>query len=72
MVIARTPPMEKERIRKRPRLAWDVPPPEEEALERPAVAAHKLVVERHITPPRRDDDREGHYAFSLGENLTPR
>lgn len=27
---------------------------------------------RHASPPRRDDDREGHYVFNLGENLTPR
>lgn len=30
------------------------------------------VSERYITPPLRDDDREGHYVFSLGENLTTR
>ena len=24
------------------------------------------------SPPRRDDDREGHYVYNLGENLTPR
>jgi hypothetical protein len=27
---------------------------------------------RQGSPPRRDDDREGHYVFNLGENLTPR
>ena len=27
---------------------------------------------RHGSPPRRNDDREGHYVFNLGENLTPR
>ncbi|XP_073129789.1 serine/threonine-protein kinase AFC3 isoform X1 [Henckelia pumila] len=27
---------------------------------------------RHVTPPKREDDRDGHYVFSLGENLTPR
>lgn len=27
---------------------------------------------RHASPPKRDDDREGHYVFNLGENLTPR
>jgi hypothetical protein len=27
---------------------------------------------RHGSPPRRDDDREGHYVFNLGENLSPR
>ncbi|KAH8504319.1 hypothetical protein H0E87_011832 [Populus deltoides] len=27
---------------------------------------------RYVSPPRREDDREGHYMFNLGENLTPR
>lgn len=27
---------------------------------------------RRASPPKRDDDREGHYVYSLGENLTPR
>ncbi|CAI0441528.1 unnamed protein product [Linum tenue] len=54
--------MEKERIRKRPRLAWDVGPLEGEAQR----------AEKHVSPPKRVDDREGHYVFSLGENLTPR
>ena len=27
---------------------------------------------RHVSPPKREDDREGHYVFNLGENLTPR
>ena len=27
---------------------------------------------KHVSPPKRDDDREGHYVFNLGENLTPR
>lgn len=30
------------------------------------------MAERHPSPPKRDDDREGHYVFNLGENLTPR
>ena len=30
------------------------------------------MVRRHASPPRREDDREGHYVFSFGENLTPR
>lgn len=32
----------------------------------------KEEVKKHASPPRRDDDREGHYVFNLGENLTPR
>ena len=27
---------------------------------------------RRASPPKRDDDRDGHYVFSLGENLIPR
>ncbi|RYR33471.1 hypothetical protein Ahy_A10g048054 isoform C [Arachis hypogaea] len=65
--------MERERTRKRPRLAWDVPPPPPP----PSQQAERGVVDegiekRHASPPRRDDDREGHYVFNLGENLTPR
>lgn len=29
-------------------------------------------VQRGISPPRREDDKDGHYVFELGENLTPR
>ncbi|KGN62838.1 serine/threonine-protein kinase AFC3 [Cucumis sativus] len=65
--------MEKEQqrtSRKRPRSAWDVVPPAQEANK--ALAVVKNEVKRHVSPPRRDDDREGHYVFNLGENLTPR
>lgn len=65
--------MEKEQqrtTRKRPRSAWDVVPSEEEANK--ALMVVKNDVKRHASPPRRDDDREGHYVFNLGENLTPR
>ena len=31
-----------------------------------------VVDRRHGSPPRREDDREGHYVYNLGENLTPR
>ncbi|KAA0065022.1 serine/threonine-protein kinase AFC3 [Cucumis melo var. makuwa] len=65
--------MEKEQqriTRKRPRSAWDVVPPAQEANK--ALAVVKNEVKRHASPPRRDDDREGHYVFNLGENLTPR
>ncbi|QDP16936.1 hypothetical protein Tsubulata_013518 [Turnera subulata] len=63
--------MEKERIRKRPRLAWDVGPSESEQRN-PVVAGNGGVPPRHASPPKRDDDREGHYVYNLGENLTPR
>ncbi|XP_065849711.1 serine/threonine-protein kinase AFC3 isoform X2 [Euphorbia lathyris] len=61
----------KERVRKRPRLAWDVGPSEPEA-QRALVVIGNEGASRHTSPPRRDDDREGHYVFNLGENLTPR
>ncbi|KAJ6915046.1 hypothetical protein NC651_017124 [Populus alba x Populus x berolinensis] len=64
--------MEKQqRVRKRPRFAWDVGPaqPEERA---PVVARNEGMAARYVSPPRREDDREGHYIFNLGENLTPR
>ncbi|XP_030464754.1 serine/threonine-protein kinase AFC3 [Syzygium oleosum] len=63
--------MEKERVRKRPRLTWDVPPAVSEARDQSGLAGDQ-VAERHPSPPKRDDDREGHYVFNLGENLTPR
>ncbi|CAN0907054.1 Serine/threonine-protein kinase AFC3 [Linum grandiflorum] len=63
--------MEKERIRKRPRLGWDVGPSESEA-QRSSVVDGNQWTEKHVSPPRRDDDREGHFVFSLGDNLTPR
>ncbi|KAL6985383.1 Serine/threonine-protein kinase afc3 [Sarracenia purpurea var. burkii] len=66
--------VEKEHTRKRRRLAWDVPPsghPEADARP-PVVVVGNEVLRRHVSPPRREDDREGHYVFSLGENLTPR
>ncbi|KAJ6382880.1 hypothetical protein OIU77_031330 [Salix suchowensis] len=68
--------MEKQqRVRKRPRFAWDVGPAQPEG--RAPVAARNegmavAVAARYVSPPRREDDREGHYIFNLGENLTPR
>ncbi|GAV78347.1 Pkinase domain-containing protein [Cephalotus follicularis] len=66
--------MEKERTRKRPRLAWDEPPSEPEA-QRVLVVGNDGVAaaaSHASSPPRRNDDREGHYVFNFGENLTPR
>ncbi|KAF7817151.1 serine/threonine-protein kinase AFC3 [Senna tora] len=68
--------MARERTRKRPRLTWDEAPTSEPEVA--ACAQRALVVgdegfqNRHASPPRRDDDREGHYVFNLGENLTSR
>ncbi|KAL9247893.1 hypothetical protein vseg_021273 [Gypsophila vaccaria] len=52
--------------RKRRRLVWDVPP--DDFIQRTV----KNVVTRYVSPPWRDDDREGHYVFSVGDNLTSR
>ncbi|KAL6344978.1 hypothetical protein AAG906_007709 [Vitis piasezkii] len=63
--------VEKERSRKRRRLAWDVAPSQQREADRlPTAVNHESL--RRQSPPRRDDDREGHYVFGLGENLTPR
>eukprot|EP00252_Welwitschia_mirabilis_P008503 TRINITY_DN2039_c0_g1_i1.p1 TRINITY_DN2039_c0_g1~~TRINITY_DN2039_c0_g1_i1.p1 ORF type:complete len:400 (+),score=43.34 TRINITY_DN2039_c0_g1_i1:406-1605(+) len=32
----------------------------------------KRITARNASPPWRDDDKDGHYVFALGENLTPR
>ncbi|KAL5558787.1 hypothetical protein UlMin_034998 [Ulmus minor] len=61
---------EERRTRKRPRSAWDVGPSEPEAQR--ALVPSNEGFGRHASPPKRDDDREGHYVFNLGENLTPR
>ncbi|XP_062203779.1 serine/threonine-protein kinase AFC3-like [Phragmites australis] len=52
------------RSRKRTRQAYDgaaAPPPEREVVPRGGAS-----------PPWREDDRDGHYVFDLGENLTRR
>ncbi|XP_024985456.1 serine/threonine-protein kinase AFC3 isoform X1 [Cynara cardunculus var. scolymus] len=60
---------EQHHTRKRRRLTWDVAasPAEQQEAE-----LRQPVLCRHISPPKREDDREGHYTYSLGENLTPR
>ncbi|PIN00997.1 Dual-specificity kinase [Handroanthus impetiginosus] len=70
---------DKERLtRKRRRLTWDVAPSGQLEVDRgdgednEARAPPAPTLRRHVSPPKRDDDREGHYVFSLGENLTPR
>ena len=41
-----------------------------EACPNPSTAA--MNGNRHAEPPWREDDKDGHYTFELGENLTPR
>ncbi|TVU34320.1 hypothetical protein EJB05_16151 [Eragrostis curvula] len=56
--------MDSTRSRKRTRQAWDgdaAPPPEREVVPRGGAS-----------PPWREDDRDGHYVFDLGENLARR
>ncbi|KAF5797760.1 putative dual-specificity kinase CMGC-CLK family [Helianthus annuus] len=57
---------EQQRYTKRRRLAWDVPTQQEGQVRQQPVLC------RHNSPPKREDDREGHYTYTLGENLTPR
>uniref|UniRef100_A0A7N0TLE2 dual-specificity kinase n=1 Tax=Kalanchoe fedtschenkoi TaxID=63787 RepID=A0A7N0TLE2_KALFE len=66
--------MEKERTRKRQRLGWDGVPAESRNLRlRQAMPTSTEDARgRNASPPWRDDDRDGHYVFNLGENLTPR
>lgn len=62
--------VETRQARKRRRVVWDVGP--SGIIQENQPVASNDVLERHISPPKRDDDREGHYVFSIGENLTPR
>ncbi|KAK9142459.1 hypothetical protein Syun_011859 [Stephania yunnanensis] len=64
--------MEGHRTRKRARLGWDVPPTQPEATPRSLLDVAKEDLPRPSSPPLRVDDREGHYVFNVGENLTPR
>nr|GMD41405.1 serine/threonine-protein kinase AFC3 isoform X1 [Ipomoea batatas] len=70
---------EMEQTRKRRRLTWDVAPLSSENQAAEAEEKDKKIQKveppsrlRYLSPPHRDDDRDGHYVFSLGENLTPR
>ncbi|KAJ1403281.1 Serine/threonine-protein kinase, active site [Sesbania bispinosa] len=74
--------------RKRARLGWDIPEvpkaqvglfcgQEVENISSYAPSEHTTSslfkgVARNGSPPWRDDDKEGHYMFELGENLTSR
>ncbi|KAL2897656.1 Serine/threonine-protein kinase AFC3 [Bienertia sinuspersici] len=62
--------METRQARKRRRIVWDVAP--SDIIQECQPVPEKVELERYVTPPRREDDREGHYVFSVGENLTPR
>uniref|UniRef100_A0A0E0JKL8 dual-specificity kinase n=1 Tax=Oryza punctata TaxID=4537 RepID=A0A0E0JKL8_ORYPU len=58
--------MESSRSRKRARQDWDG------AGEPPPAAERAVVARGGASPPWRDDDRDGHYVFDLGENLNRR
>ncbi|MQL75592.1 hypothetical protein Taro_007939 [Colocasia esculenta] len=60
--------MEVLHTRKRPRLGWDVGPTEAQAVADDAA----LAAAGSPSPPLREDDREGHYVYDVGENLTSR
>ncbi|KAL5986105.1 CAAX prenyl protease 1 [Asimina triloba] len=69
------------RPRKRPRLTWDIPPviPMAPAVGNATISNHSLASSlyckggaRNGSPPWRNDDKDGHYIFAIGENLTPR
>ncbi|KAL2509362.1 Serine/threonine-protein kinase AFC1 [Forsythia ovata] len=73
------------RPRKRPRLTWDMPPvpppdhpkiiPTKELGPVPNYVYSSIYykgVPHNGSPPWRADDKDGHYAFAIGENLTPR
>ncbi|GAA0138327.1 non-receptor serine/threonine protein kinase [Lithospermum erythrorhizon] len=63
-----------ETSRKRRRLTWDDAPVEQPQFENEEVdRVRKAQFScQHVSPPKRDDDREGHYVYCVGENLTPR
>ncbi|KAI3865766.1 hypothetical protein MKX03_025512 [Papaver bracteatum] len=77
------------RPRKRPRLAWDIPPPVPPPKALPAIYCGQEFMSgvgsrntgaplyyksqiRNGSPPWRNDDKDGHYVFVVGENLTLR
>ncbi|KAI7730799.1 hypothetical protein M8C21_021398 [Ambrosia artemisiifolia] len=64
--------MEQQRNTKRRRLAWDVAASPTEQQQQQEGKVRKIELSRHNSPPKREDDREGHYMYSLGDNLTPR
>ncbi|XP_020597948.1 serine/threonine-protein kinase AFC1-like isoform X3 [Phalaenopsis equestris] len=79
--------MEK-RPRKRPRLTWDMPPLLPLVAPSTLYCRQEFVngygvnyaissyyyneLHHHASPPWRADDKDGHYVFGVGENLTPR
>ncbi|XP_042039293.1 serine/threonine-protein kinase AFC3-like isoform X1 [Salvia splendens] len=62
--------------RKRRRSTWDVAPSGQPEADQRDCGDDETrappVLRRHVSPPKRDDDPNGHYVFSLGENLTSR
>ncbi|KAF8088163.1 hypothetical protein N665_0550s0022 [Sinapis alba] len=69
MMVNEFEKMDKERVRKRPRMTWDEAPSEPDAKRSQRHGSDGRVL---LSPPLREDDRDGHYNFSLRENLTSR
>ncbi|KAK8926678.1 Serine/threonine-protein kinase AFC1 [Platanthera zijinensis] len=76
------------RPRKRQRLTWDMPPPLPSKAPSTLYCGQEYVngcggnyafspyyyggLTRHVSPPWRADDKDGHYVFVVGDNLTAR
>ncbi|CAA7389573.1 unnamed protein product [Spirodela intermedia] len=74
------------RPRKRARAAWDIPPlmPPSKVLycgqevvnstssNHVIASSYDYGAPRNVSPPWRDDDKNGHYIYAIGENLTSR
>lgn len=58
--------------RKRPRLSKDADVSGKQEAQEEDFARNHWTLSRQLSPPWRNDDRQGHYLYSLGENLTPR
>ncbi|KAJ3675302.1 hypothetical protein LUZ60_004344 [Juncus effusus] len=74
-------PIMDRRPRKRHRLGWDVLPEQLMAAQLGLICGQQVgdvisepekKVARLASPPWRSDDKEGHYVFSVGDNLTSR
>lgn len=66
--------MAEDRPRKRRKLTslWDVLPLTNRAQQTLVFSGQGVLAHKTASPPWRDDDKDGHYMFELGDNLTPR